>query len=150
MPRLLSFEKIQQASCMKKHFLSGSVFVAFGVIVVALSRFILPFCSATTPMTMRCHFSQTAETFAGAFILALGVLTLLTAQRKVQILFATLVFVSNVLVSLIPTVIIGTCPKIHMHCHSISAPVLFVVGILFAIASVFFLIGRIKSDSIQK
>ncbi len=135
---------------MKNHFLPGSIFVAFGASVIALSRFVLPFCSVTAPMTMRCHSAQTAETFVGVVILSLGILALLTARRNVQILLAGLVFVSNVFVALIPTVIVGVCPKAHAHCHSISAPVLFTVGILFAVASVLFLIGRIKGASIQK
>lgn len=135
---------------MNNRFLPGSIFVAFGVIVISLSRFVLPFCSATASMTMRCQFSQTAETFVGVAILSLGILALLTAQRNVQILLAALVFVFNVFVALIPTVIVGVCPKAHAHCHSVSAPVLFAVGILFAVASVFLLIGRIKGASIQK
>lgn len=126
---------------MKNRFLSGGLFAAFGVIVFALARFVLPFCLAMGPKAMRCHSAQTAETFAGVVILALGILSMLLARRKAQILLAAMVFLSNVLVALIPTVIVGTCPKIHMHCHSVAAPVLFAVGIIFAIVSAIFLSG---------
>ena len=38
-----------------------------------------------------------------------------------------------ILVSLVPTVIVGTCPHAHMACHSVTAPVLAVFGVSVAL-----------------
>ena len=135
---------------MDNRFLSGSIFAAFGIVVFVLVQFVLPFCPVMGGMAMRCHSSQVAETFIGFGLVVVGFLAFLVANRKTQIALAAVAFVANVSVALIPTVIVGTCPKIHMHCHSVAAPVLLLVGIAFAIISAVFFIVRLKNASVQK
>jgi len=115
--------------------LSGVLFSVLGVVVIALS-FLLPFCPKLDDMEMTCHLSQFAEKILGIVILGLGIASFVFPQKIVRGFIALEVFVASVLVALFPTAILGTCPHVHMHCHAIAAPVLLLVGVLFALISI--------------
>ena len=113
---------------------SGILFSVLGIVVIALSQ-LLPFCPKLEDMEMTCHLSQFAEQIIGITILGLGIASFVFPQKIVRGFIALEVFVSSVLVALFPTVILGTCPHIHMRCHAIAAPVLLLTGVLFALIS---------------
>ena len=120
----------------------GSITVVLGTITSLLSFVILPFCNPVG-MVMRCHYTSVVDGFVGIAIALIGVAYLLLPKAHKVLTYA--VIVSGVLTSLVPTIIVGVCPHIYMHCHSISSPVLQLVGILialFGVANIAFLVSR--------
>ena len=121
----------------------GSITVVLGSIVSLLSFVLLPFCKSMGHMVMRCHYTSIVDGFMGIAIALIGVAYLLLPKAHKALTYA--VIVSGVLTSLVPTIIVGVCPHVHMHCHSISSPVLQLVGILialFGVANIAFLVSR--------
>ena len=120
----------------------GSITVILGTIESLLSFVILPFCNPIG-MVMRCHYTSVVDGFIGIAIALVGIAYLL--HPKANKASTDAVIVLGVLTSLVPTVIVGVCSHPHMHCHSISSPVLQLVGIiiaLFGVANLAFLASR--------
>ena len=120
----------------------GSITVAFGTIVSLLSFVLLPFCNPGH-MVMRCHYTSVVDGFVGIAIALIGIAYLLLP--KIHKTLTYVVIVTGVLTSLVPTVIVGVCKHPFMLCHSISSPVLQLVGIiiaLFGVANIAFLESR--------
>ena len=121
----------------------GSITVVLGSIVSLLSFVLLPFCKSMGHMVMRCHYTSIVDGFVGIAIALIGVAYLLLPKAHKALTYA--VIVSGVLTSLVPTIIVGVCPHVYMHCHSISSPVLQLVGILialFGVANIAFVVSR--------
>ena len=120
----------------------GSITVLLGTITSLLSFVLLPFCNPVG-MVMRCHYTSVVDGFVGIAIALVGIAYLLLPKANKGFTYAVIVL--GVLTSLVPTVIVGVCSHPHMHCHSISSPVLQLVGIviaLFAVANIAFLASR--------
>ena len=120
----------------------GSITILLGTITSLLSFVLLPFCNPVD-MVMRCHYTSVVDGFVGLTIALIGVVYLLLPKSHKVLTYA--VIVSGVLTSLVPTFIVGVCSHPHMHCHSISSPVLQLVGIiiaLFSVANLAFLASR--------
>ena len=120
----------------------GSITVLLGTITSLLSFVLLPFCNPVG-MVMRCHYTSVVDGFIGIAIALIGIAYLLLSKAQKALSFAVIGL--GVLTSLVPTVIVGVCSHPHMHCHSISSPVLQLVGIviaLFAVANIAFLASR--------
>ena len=120
----------------------GSITVLLGTITSLLSFVLLPFCNPVG-MVMRCHYTSVVDGFIGIAIALIGIAYLLLPKAQKALSFAVIGL--GVLTSLVPTVIVGVCSHPHMHCHSISSPVLQLVGIviaLFAVANIAFLASR--------
>jgi hypothetical protein len=120
----------------------GSITVLLGTITSLLSFVLLPFCNPVG-MVMRCHYTSVVDGFIGIAIALIGIAYLLLPKAQKALSFAVIGL--GVLTSLVPTVIVGVCLHPHMHCHSISSPVLQLVGIviaLFAVANIAFLASR--------
>ena len=126
---------------------SGSITVVLGTITSLLSFVILPFCNPVG-MVMRCHYTSVVDGFVGIAIALVGIAYLLLPKANKALTYAVIVL--GVLTSLVPTVIVGVCSHPHMHCHSISSPVLQLIGIviaLFGVANLAFLASRnLKSE----
>ena len=102
----------------------------FGILLVALSKVILPVCGNGA---MRCGTSTTVEAILGIVLLAIAVVAAGLIKKTVHTILSVLTLLIGVFVSLVPTVIVGTCPHAHMACHSITAPVLAVTGVTVAL-----------------
>ena len=121
----------------------GSITVVLGTIESLLSFVILPFCKPEEDFVMRCHYTSVVDGFVGIAIALIGIAYLLLPKANKALSYAVIVL--GVLTSLVPTVIIGVCAHPHMHCHSISSPVLQLIGIviaLFGVANIAFLASR--------
>ena len=82
----------------------------FGILLIALSKVILPVCGN------------------GIAVFAAGLL-----KKKAHVILSAVTLVVGVFVSLVPTVIVGTCQHAQMACHVITGPVLAVFGVLIAL-----------------
>ena len=121
----------------------GSITVVLGTITSLLSFVLLPFCKPMEDFVMRCHYTSITDGFVGIAIALVGIAYLLLPKASKALTFAVIVL--GVLTALVPTVIVGVCSHPHMHCHSISSPVLQLVGIviaLFGVANLAFLASR--------
>ena len=118
----------------------------FGILLIALSKVILPVCGNGT---MHCGTSTTIEAILGIALLAIAVVAAGLIKKKIHTILSALALVIGVFVSLVPTVIVGTCPHAHMACHSITAPVLALVGVaeaLFAAGNLVYLRLRRRNE----
>ena len=105
----------------------------FGVLLIVLTKLILPVCHPMGGGAMRCGTSTTVDAVLGLVLLAVAVAAAGLLKKKAHIVFSAIAFVVGVFVSLVPTVIVGTCPHAHMACHAVTAPVLAVFGVLIAL-----------------
>lgn len=105
----------------------------FGILLIALTKVILPVCRPMSGGVMRCGTSTTIDAVLGLVLLAVAVAAAGLLKKKAHIVFSAIAFVVGVFVSLVPTVIVGTCPHAHMACHAVTAPVLAVFGVLIAL-----------------
>ena len=121
----------------------GSITVVLGTVTSLLSFVLLPFCKPMEDFVMRCHYTSITDGFVGIAIALVGIAYLLFPKAQKALSFAVIGL--GVLTSLVPTVIVGVCSHPHMHCHSISSPVLQLVGIviaLFGVANIAYLASR--------
>ena len=120
----------------------GSITILLGTITSLLSFVLLPFCKPVG-MVMRCLYTSVVDGFIGIAIALIGIAYLLLPKAQKTLSFTVIAL--GVLTSLVPTLIVGVCSHPHMHCHSISSPVLQLVGIviaLFGVANLAFLASR--------
>ena len=105
----------------------------FGVLLIALTKLILPVCHPIDGGTMSCEISTTVDAFLGLALLANAVVAAGLLKKKAHVILSALSLVVGVFVSLVPTVIVGVCPHAHMACHAITAPVLALTGVVIAL-----------------
>lgn len=105
----------------------------FGILLIALSKVILPVCHPIGGGTMSCEISTTVDAFLGLALLANAVVAAGLLKKKAHVILSALSLVVGVFVSLVPTVIVGVCPHAHMACHVITGPMLAVFGVLIAL-----------------
>lgn len=108
----------------------------FGILLIAFTKVILPVCHPMGGGVMRCGTSTTIDAVLGLVLLAVAVAAAGLLKKKAHVILSVLSLVVGVFVSLVPTVIVGTCPHAHMACHAVTAPVLAVFGALIALFAV--------------
>ena len=105
----------------------------FGVLLIVLTKLILPVCHPIDGGTMSCEISTTVDAFLGLALLANAVVAAGLFKKKAHVILSAVTLVVGVFVSLVPTVIVGVCPHAHMACHAITAPVLALTGVVIAL-----------------
>ena len=95
----------------------------FGILLIVLTKMILPVCHPMGGGVMRCGTSTTVDAVLGLVLLVIAVLAARFLKKKAHVILSALSLVVGVFVSLVPTVIVGVCPHAHMACHAITAPV---------------------------
>lgn len=105
----------------------------FGVLLIVLTKLILPVCHPIGGGTMSCEISTTVDAFLGLALLANAVVAAGLLKKKAHVILSAVTLVVGVFVSLVPTVIVGTCQHAQMACHVITGPVLVVFGVLIAL-----------------
>ena len=105
----------------------------FGILLIVLTKMILPVCHPMGGGVMRCGTSTTVDAVLGLVLLVIAVLAARLLKKKVHVILSVVTLVLGVFVSLVPTVIVGVCPHAHMACHAITAPVLALTGVVIAL-----------------
>ena len=121
---------------MKQYKLFVIANLVFGILLIAFAQVILPVCRPMGGASMRCGTSATIETVLGFAFLIIAVAAAGLLKKKIHLALSAVGFVAGVLVSLIPTVIVGTCSHAHMACHSVTGPVFALTGVVIAIFAV--------------
>ena len=109
----------------------------FGILLIVLTKLILPVCGNGA---MRCGTSTTVDAVLGLALLVIAVFAAGLLKKKAHVILSAVTLVVGVFVSLVPTVIVGTCQHAQMACHVITGPVLAVFGVLIALFAVLNLI----------
>ena len=109
--------------------------LVFGVLLIVLAKVVLPICRPMGGGAMRCGTSANLEAALGLVLLLLAVVAAGVIKKNVYLALSAVITVIGVFVSLVPTVIVGTCPHAHMACHSVTAPVFALVGVVIALFS---------------
>lgn len=105
----------------------------FGILLIALTKVILPVCRPMGGGVMRCGTSTAIDAALGLALLVIAVFAAGLLKKKAHVILSALSLVVGIFVSLVPTVIVGTCPHAHMACHAVTAPVLAVTGVVVAL-----------------
>jgi hypothetical protein len=82
---------------------------------------------------MRCGTSTTIVAILGLVLLVVAVAAAGLLKKKIHIILSVGTLAIGILTSLVPTVIVGTCPHAHMACHTTTAPVLAITGVVIAL-----------------
>lgn len=109
--------------------------LVFGVLLIAFAKLILPVCRSMCG-AMRCGTSASIESVLGLVLLVIAVAAAGIFKKNVHLVLSVLTAIVGAFVSLVPTVIVGTCPHAHMACHSVTAPVLALTGTVIGLTSV--------------
>ncbi len=125
--------KFIKESAMKQYKVFVVANLIFGVLLIVLTKLILPVCHPIDGGTMSCEISTTVDAFLGLALLANAVVAAGLLKKKAHVILSALSLVVGVFVSLVPTVIVGVCPHAHMACHAITAPVLALTGVVIAL-----------------
>ena len=121
----------------------------FGILLIALTKLILPVCHPMGGGVMRCGTSATVDSILGLVLLVIAVAAAGVLKKNAHIILSALALVTGIFVALVPTVIVGTCPHAHMACHAVTAPMLAITGVviaLFAAVNLFYLKLRRRNE----
>ena len=116
--------------------------LVFGILLIALTKLILPVCHPMGGGVMRCGTSATVDSILGLVLLVIAVAAAGILKKNAHVILSALALATGIFVALVPTVIVGTCPHTHMACHAVTAPVLAITGVviaLFAAVNLFYL-----------
>lgn len=116
-----------------KNRLTGIIFIILGGVLAAGPRTIFPVCEVHMDMVMTCNWTAQAELGIGIVIALLGVLLVVIRSNQVKIGLSLGIILNGLLSILVPTVIIGVCEGKHMACHSLTLPVLVIIGSIIVI-----------------
>ncbi|MBO7062327.1 MAG: DUF4418 family protein [Fibrobacter sp.] len=110
--------------------------LVFGVLLVAFAQVILPVCGSMGGIRMRCGTSASIEAILGIALLVTAVVGAAIIKKNAHLVLSMVATAIGVFVSLVPTIIVGTCPHVHMACHAVTAPVFALTGAAIVLFSV--------------
>ena len=123
--------------------------LVLGILLIALTKLILPVCHPMGGGVMRCGTSATVDSILGLVLLVIAVAAAGILKKNAHVILSALALATGIFVALVPTVIVGTCPHAHMACHAVTAPVLAITGVviaLFAAVNLFYLKLRRRNE----
>ena len=130
---------------MKKTIIFSAVMIAAGLLIalgpIYLFKACPPGCCSAYP---DCLWTTKAVLGMGMVITALGIFCILYNDPKTQLGMTIGIFLSGIMVLLIPHVIIGGCAIKSMECRLVTFPALTILGIFVVIFS------GIKTLSLKK
>ncbi|MDR1318341.1 MAG: DUF4418 family protein [Treponema sp.] len=122
---------------MKNRIISGGVTIVFGLLIALGPQFLFRVCPVMGDVIMKCHWSARAEIGVGALIAALGIALVFFSNPRIRLGLTLGIFLSGILVLLVPHVLIGGCVNHTMPCRKITFPAITVISILLLIGAAF-------------
>ena len=119
---------------MKKNIVFSVALLLLAALVAAAPYSFAKVCDAGEKV-MKCHWTARAELFLGLASVFLALLRFSGRSRQFLLGLDLGIFVNAAGIILFPTVLIGVCGMASMHCHSVTRPVLIVLGILLLTVS---------------
>ena len=114
---------------MKKNVIFSIVLLLLAALVAAAPYSFAKVCDAGEKL-MKCHWTARAEPFLGLAAALLSLLRFSGKSRQFLLGLDLGIIVNAAGIILMPTALIGVCGMASMHCHSVTRPVLIVLGIL--------------------
>ncbi|MBS7576717.1 MULTISPECIES: DUF4418 family protein [unclassified Enterococcus] len=119
--------------------------ILIGLLVAIGPQFIFPVCKVTSEMVMRCHYTAMMSIGLG---IALAIIAILIFLGKSVPYIKALYLTAGIFGALIiatPTILIGVCDSPMMHCHTMTRPILILLGVLTIVLSLIgYLYARIE------
>jgi len=124
----------------------GVVDFVLGIILAISPYTFLKVCEVSEDMVMKCHWTAQVITGIGIVIALVGLLAVIATDifRSGLILSEALL---GALTIAVPTVLIGVCGSIHMHCHSVARPGFVLIGAVLILVNVVISFLTIKNNS---
>lgn len=119
------------------------IIILVGLLVAVGPQFIFPVCEVTSEMVMRCHYTAMMSIGLGVALAIIAILIFLgNSVPYIKALYLT-VGIFGALIIATPTILIGVCDSPMMHCHTMTRPILILLGVLTIILSAigYFLAG---------
>jgi hypothetical protein len=121
---------------MKKTIIFGSTVIICGLLItlgpIYLFKACAPGCCSAYP---ECIYAVQAELAMGMIITALGIFFFVYNDSKTQMGMTIGIFLTSIMVILIPHVIIGGCAIRTMECNILTYPILTVLGVFVLVFS---------------
>ena len=114
---------------MKKNLVFSITLLLLAALVAAAPYSFAKVCDAGEKL-MKCHWTARAELFLGLAAALLSLLRFSGKSRQFLLGLDLGIIVNAAGIILMPAVLIGVCGMASMHCHSVTRPVLIVLGIL--------------------
>ncbi|MDR0868640.1 MAG: DUF4418 family protein [Planctomycetota bacterium] len=111
---------------------TGGAALVLGILIAFGPQTLFPVCPPMEYITMKCHSTARVEFALGLLIAFLGLLTLLTDSASFRCGLTVSIFLNAVLALLIPAVLVGVCPGVHMGCRALTLPALVILSGLLA------------------
>lgn len=127
--------------------ITSLLYILGGLLVILTPTVLFPICQSE--MKMACYFTKQAEIGVGALILALGIVSVLFADKKARLGISIAQFFNGVLVLLLPLKLTGLCKMSDMACRAKTLPALIVISVLILVlagANSAFLLVTGKND----
>ena len=121
---------------MKKNIIFSVVTTVLGLLTAIGPKYIFKACpSGCCCAAPDCHWALQAELGMGMVIAALGIFFIIYNDPKIQQGMTIGMFLTGVMVILIPNLIMGGCAIKSMECNILTYPILTVLGILVTVLS---------------
>jgi len=131
---------------MKKNIIFSALFIISGLLISLGPIYLFKACDAGCCASYpTCYWMRMIELGMGMIITALGTFLIVYTDTKIQIGMIISIILTDIMVLLIPTVIIGSCTVKTMACNVLTVPVLIVIGIFLLICSVIRLLSLRKT-----
>ena len=119
----------------KQNIIFASFFVVLGLLLAIAPYTFASVCPLGEKM-MKCHWTARIELFIGLTTVVFGAVKFFFADRGFQFGTNLALLLNGLGAILVPSVLIGVCGKVHMHCHSVTRPVLIVLGIVLVLTAI--------------
>lgn len=111
------------------------IYFILGVLTAAAPYTFAKVCGVMGGCTPACRYTAKAEIGAAGVLIVLAVILFFTENRdRAQGLHISS-GLQGLLILLLPVALTGVCPDAHMHCHSVTRPVLVIFGAAVIIAA---------------
>ncbi len=117
-----------------KNFVPAFFLFVIGILVAAGPFSFAHVCEAGEKL-MKCHWSARVEFFLGLELALLALLRCFSKSGAFSLGIDAGIFLAAVGIVLVPTILIGVCGNVSMHCHSVTKPFLLVAGCLGALVA---------------
>lgn len=128
----------------KNNLITGLINIILGLLIAIGPHTVFAVCEAMDGKYMKCHWSALAETGVGGIIMVLGIYLLFSGSKQLKTGVQLSLLPVYIVSIFIPDVLIGVCGGDHMICHSLTQPVLNILGAVGLVIGTVNLIWLIK------
>lgn len=111
------------------------IYFVLGVLTALAPYTFAKVCGSMGGCAPACQYTAKAEIGAAGVLIVLSVITFFAGNAEKAWGLHIASGLEGLLILLLPTVLTGVCSDAHMHCHSVTRPVLVIFGAIVVIAA---------------